>query len=131
MSDETKYESNVYVRELGKDLTNLMEFLRQQDKDNKPILYAGKHIKNKVILPYKEYSKMQQALKLFDEIVEYFMNQGNIECLFRNALLGNTYQKYCENCIDEIKLNNPIDKETYDNLSKYFKKKEELKNSNK
>ena len=39
--------------------------------------------------------------------------------------------KECENCKDEIKLTNPIDKETYDDLSKYFKKKEEEKNESK
>ena len=71
MSDETKYEFNVYARELGKDLTNLMELLRQQDKDNKPILYAGKHIKRKVILPYEEYQKMQQALIELQQLREF------------------------------------------------------------
>ena len=65
MSDETKYEFNVYATQLNKDLTNLMECLRKQDKDNKAILYAGKHLK-KVILPYEEYQKMCQRLEFVD-----------------------------------------------------------------
>ena len=65
MSDETKYEINVYCRQLKKDLTNLMDCLRKQDKDNKAILYEGRHLK-KVILPYEEYQKMCQRLESVD-----------------------------------------------------------------
>ena len=65
MSDETKYELNVYCRQLNKDLTNLMDCLRKQDKDNKAILYEGRHLK-KVILPYEEYQKMCQRLESID-----------------------------------------------------------------
>ncbi len=75
MDDETKYEFNVYCRQLNKDLTNLMGCLRKQDEDNKPILYAGRHLK-KVILPYEEYQKMQQRLESIDnanpsEVLDY------------------------------------------------------------
>ena len=65
MSDETKYELNVYCRLLNKDLTNLMELLRKQDKDKKPVLYAGRYIQ-KIILPVEEYQKMYQRLESID-----------------------------------------------------------------
>lgn len=66
LSEETKYEFNVYARQLNKDLSNLMDCLRKQDEDNKAILYVGRHVKKKVILPYEEYQKMCQRLESID-----------------------------------------------------------------
>ena len=71
LSEETKYEFNVYARQLNKDLTNLMDLLKKQDKDNKPILYAGKHLK-KVILPVEEYQKMCQRLNEYDNLIKEY-----------------------------------------------------------
>ena len=65
LSEETKYELNLFGRKLNKDLTNLMELLRKQDEDNKAILYTGKHIQ-KIILPYEEYQKMCKRLEAID-----------------------------------------------------------------
>ena len=65
LSEETKYEFNVFSRQLNKDLSNLMDCLRKQDKDNKAILYAGRHIQ-KIILPVEEYQKMCQRLEAID-----------------------------------------------------------------
>ena len=53
-----KKELECFSRQLGKDLSNLMECLKKQDEDNKPILYLGKQLK-KVILPYDEYRKIK------------------------------------------------------------------------
>ncbi len=44
---------------------NLMECLKKQSEDNKPILYLGKHYE-KVILPLKEYQKMCNRLESID-----------------------------------------------------------------
>ena len=67
LSEETKNEFNAFVRQLNKDLTNLMELLRKQDKDNKAILYAGRHIQ-KIILPVEEYQKMCKRLDAIDNV---------------------------------------------------------------
>lgn len=64
-NEEIKYELNVKCRELNKDLSNLMECLRKQEKDNKAILFVGRNFK-KVILPYEEYQKMYQRLEAID-----------------------------------------------------------------
>ena len=65
LSEETKYELKLFGREINKDLTNLMDLLRKQNKDNKAILYAGRHIQ-KIILPVEEYQKMCQKLEQID-----------------------------------------------------------------
>lgn len=59
------YEFNNFANLLHKDCMNLMECLKKQDKDNKPILYLGKHYE-KVILPYEEYQKMCNRLEAID-----------------------------------------------------------------
>ena len=65
MSKELEYEFNNFANLLHKDCMNLMECLKKQDKDNKPILYLGKHYE-KVILPYEEYQKMCNRLESID-----------------------------------------------------------------
>ena len=64
-NEEIKYELNIQCRELNKDVENLMECLRKQEKDNKAILFVGRNFK-KVILPYEEYQKMYQHLEAID-----------------------------------------------------------------
>ena len=93
MSEETKYEFNVYARQLNKDLTNLMDCLRKQDKDNKAILYEGRHLK-KVILPYEEYQKMCQRLEAIDksnpsEALEILLKAKQERLIFWGRLLDN------------------------------------------
>ncbi len=65
MSKELEYEVINFVNLLHKDCMNLMECLKKQGEDNKPILYLGKHYK-KVILPYEEYQKMYIRLEQID-----------------------------------------------------------------
>ena len=65
MSKELEYEVNNFANLLNKDCMNLMECLKKQSEDNKPILYIGKHYK-KVILPYEEYQKMCNRLESID-----------------------------------------------------------------
>ena len=65
MSKELEYEVNNFANLLHKDCMNLMECLKKQSEDNKPILYLGKHYE-KVILPYEEYKKMAQRLEAID-----------------------------------------------------------------
>lgn len=65
MSKELEYEINNFANLLHKDCMNLMEALKKQDKDNKAILYVGRHFK-KVILPYEEYQKMCNRLESID-----------------------------------------------------------------
>jgi hypothetical protein len=62
MSKELEYEINNFANLLHKDCMNLMECLKKQSEDNKPILYLGKHYQ-KVILPYEEYQKMCNRLE--------------------------------------------------------------------
>ena len=83
MNKELEYEFNNFANLLNKDCMNLMECLKKQDKDNKPILYLGKHFK-KIILPYEEYQKLcnrleaidnanpSEALECVDKILGYF-----------------------------------------------------------
>lgn len=83
MSKDLEYEVNNFANLLHKDCMNLMECLKKQSEDNKPILYLGKHYQ-KVILPYEEYQKMcnrlesidnaepSEALKCVDKILGYF-----------------------------------------------------------
>lgn len=71
LSEETKYELNLFGREINKDLTNLMDLLRKQDKDNKPVFYVGKHIR-KVILPVEEYQKMCQSLHEYNRLIKEY-----------------------------------------------------------
>ena len=65
MSKELEYEVNNFANLLHKDCMNLMECLKKQGEDNKPILYLGKHYE-KVILPYEEYQKMCNRLEAID-----------------------------------------------------------------
>jgi len=65
MSKELEYEFNNFANLLHKDCMNLMECLKKQNEDNKPILYLGKHYE-KVILPYEEYQKMCNRLESID-----------------------------------------------------------------
>ena len=65
MSKELEYEFNNFANLLHKDCMNLMECLKKQSEDNKPILYLGKHYE-KVILPYEEYKKMCNRLESID-----------------------------------------------------------------
>ena len=65
MSKDLEYEVNNFANLLHKDCMNLMECLKKQDKDNKPIFYLGKHYE-KVILPYEEYQKMCNRLESID-----------------------------------------------------------------
>ena len=65
MSKEFEFEFKNYANIVNKDLTNLMELLKKQSKDNKPILYLGK-TETKVILPYEEYKKMNSRLDAID-----------------------------------------------------------------
>jgi len=65
MSKELEYEFNNFANLLHKDCMNLMECLKKQSEDNKPILYLGKHYE-KVILPYEEYQKMCNRLESID-----------------------------------------------------------------
>ena len=65
MSKELEYELNNFANLLNKDCMNLMECLKKQSEDNKPILYLGKHYE-KVILPYEEYKKMCNRLESID-----------------------------------------------------------------
>ena len=65
MSKELEYEINNFANLLHKDCMNLMECLKKQSEDNKPILYLGKHYE-KVILPLEEYQKMCNRLKSID-----------------------------------------------------------------
>ena len=65
MSKELEYEVNNFANLLHKDCMNLMECLKKQSEDNKPILYLGKHYQ-KVILPYEEYQKMCNRLEAID-----------------------------------------------------------------
>ena len=65
MSKELEYEINNFANLLHKDCMNLMECLKKQSEDNKPILYLGKHYE-KVILPYEEYQKMCNRLESID-----------------------------------------------------------------
>ena len=65
MSKELEYEINNFANLLHKDCMNLMECLKKQSEDNKPILYLGKHYE-KVILPLEEYQKMCNRLEAID-----------------------------------------------------------------
>lgn len=65
MSKELEYEINNFANLLHKDCMNLMECLKKQSEDNKPILYLGKHYE-KVILPLEEYQKMCNRLESID-----------------------------------------------------------------
>lgn len=65
MSKDLDYEFNNFANLLHKDCMNLMECLKKQSEDNKPILYLGKHYE-KVILPYEEYQKMCNRLEAID-----------------------------------------------------------------
>ena len=65
MSKELKHEFNNSANLLHKDCMNLMEALKKQDKDNKAILYVGRHFK-KVILLYEEYKKTYSRLETID-----------------------------------------------------------------
>ena len=65
MNKELEYEVNNFANLLNKDCMNLMECLKKQSEDNKPILYLGKHYE-KVILPYEEYKKMCNRLESID-----------------------------------------------------------------
>ena len=65
MSKDLEYEVNNFANLLHKDCMNLMECLKKQSEDNKPILYLGKHYE-KVILPYEEYQKMCNRLESID-----------------------------------------------------------------
>ena len=65
MNKELEYEVNNFANLLHKDCMNLMECLKKQGEDNKPILYLGKHYE-KVILPYEEYKKMCKRLESID-----------------------------------------------------------------
>ena len=65
MNKELEYEVNNFANLLNKDCMNLMECLKKQSEDNKPILYLGKHYE-KVILPYAEYKKMYNRLESID-----------------------------------------------------------------
>ncbi len=93
-------------RELNKDLTNLMEYLKKQDEDNKAILYAGRYIQ-KIILPVEEYQKMYHRLETIDnskpsEALEYVENiQGEIEWAFE--FNGRKIEEYEPRMFDIIK----------------------------
>lgn len=65
MSKDLDYEFNNFANLLHKDCMNLMECLKKQSEDNKPILYLGKHYE-KVILPLEEYQKMCNRLEAID-----------------------------------------------------------------
>ena len=85
MSKELEYEINNFANLLHKDCMNLMECLKKQSEDNKPILYLGKHYE-KVILPLEEYQKMCNRLESIDnaepsealECLEYIKSQSPI-----------------------------------------------------
>ena len=66
MSKDLEYEVNNFANLLHKDCMNLMECLKKQSEDNKPILYLGKHYE-KVILPYEEYKKMCKRLEAIEK----------------------------------------------------------------
>ena len=86
MSKEFEFEFKNYANIVNKDLTNLMELLKKQSKDNKPILYLGK-TETKVILPYEEYKKMNNRLEQIDNA-----NPSEaLECLekHKNMLIEN------------------------------------------
>ena len=85
MRKELEYEFNNFANLLHKDCMNLMECLRKQSEDNKPILYLGKHYE-KVILPYEEYQKMCNRLESIDnanpsEALECLERIDNTLCL--------------------------------------------------
>lgn len=65
MSKELEYEVNNFANLLHKDCMNLMECLKNQSEDNKPILYLGKHYQ-KIILPYEEYQKICNRLETIE-----------------------------------------------------------------
>lgn len=73
----------------------------------------------------KSSSELISKLKneeLFREIVEFFLAEGNLELLFRQANLGINYKNYKENLLVESpRLENPIGERTYNNLQKYLK----------
>ena len=57
---EPNFEFYACARRQEKDVTNLMELLKKQSEDSKPILYLGRNEK-KVILTYDSYQ--QENLK--------------------------------------------------------------------
>lgn len=113
MSKELEYEFNNFVDLLNKDCMNLMECLKKQDKDNKAILYLGKHFK-KVILPYEEYQKMCSRLESIDNA-----NPSEaLECLeklFKSMPQYDSWIKYIDT-IKQALLKTQFLEEEYNNL---------------
>lgn len=72
-------------RQYNKDLVNLMKCLKEQDKDNKAILYESRYIK-KVILPVEEYHKMYQCLEVLNILKD---SPFILQKIFKNKGLKN------------------------------------------
>ena len=98
MSKDLEYEVNNFANLLHKDYMNLMECLKKQSEDNKPILYLGKHYQ-KVILPYEEYQKMCNRLESIDnadtsEALELLGFMGNF--IIPTALGDKHLKDFCD-----------------------------------
>lgn len=135
MSKDLDYEFNNFANLLHKDCMNLMECLKKQDKDNKPILYLGKHYE-KVILPYEEYQKMCNRLESIDnaepsealECLKQFINEMT-RCLENPKEYVKGYEKQIfwkykntlETTIKQALLQADMDKKELEEYKKIFK----------
>lgn len=62
-------KTKTVARQIGKEVSDLMELLKKQSEDNKPILYLGKNVA-KVILPAARFDEMCKEIAQRDAKTE-------------------------------------------------------------